>query len=92
MVSIKASSWHLVAHCPVCEQGDCLLLCTCPRCSRLLVMCEEDDTVFPDPRDLALTFTISTACPFCGGAELKAFAPADWKEIQHAGFEPGEYI
>lgn len=39
--------------CPVCEQGSSLVFLTCPHCSAIVLACEEEGSVFPEPCDLS---------------------------------------
>jgi hypothetical protein len=51
-MNIIAPVWKLRGLCPVCEQGNCLAFVSCTRCGHLLIVCEEEGSVFGDPRAL----------------------------------------
>lgn len=91
VVSIRPFTWRLPGPCRVCGQGDCLLLCVCPKCAALVVICEEDETTFPDLRNLQAALR-ADSCPSCRTVMLHDFVAADWKRAQAAGFKPGEYV
>ena len=82
--------------CPVCEQG-ALLFLTCPTCRKVVVACDEEGSLFPNPQDLekqadypcdAWISTV-TKCPAC--QTIQEFRLSSGEEIQQAGFRPGDY-
>jgi hypothetical protein len=83
--------------CPVCEQGSSLLFLACPGCGTVVLACDEDGTLFPDPKqlknqaDYSCDPWISTImkCPGCGA--VPEFRLASAEEIQKLGFEPKDY-
>jgi hypothetical protein len=83
--------------CPVCEQASSLLFLTCPACGKVILACDEDGSVFPDPKNLdqlasypcdPWVSTISL-CPHCG--TIQEFRLSSGKEIQTMGFTPRDY-
>jgi hypothetical protein len=59
------------------------------------VVCEEEGTVFADPRSLIPLsgLTAETVmCPGCNATMVADFEPADSSQIQAAGLKPGEYV
>jgi hypothetical protein len=91
-MDVREPLWRLTGLCPVCEQGSCLVLLSCPLCSRLVVFCEEEAAVFLDPRNLAKTSAVcSQRCPSCGETLLEQFVPATSAQIQALGLLPGDY-
>ncbi len=83
--------------CPVCEQGSSLVFLTCPQCAKLILACDEEGTVFPNPCDLSLQAawpcdvwqSTVTKCPHCLDVGEFAFATGD--QIQAAGVRQDEY-
>jgi hypothetical protein len=83
--------------CPVCEQGSSLLFLTCPACGKVIIACDEEGSVFPNPQDLGVPASypcdpwISTAtrCPGCGTVQEFRFSSGE--EIQQLGFSPTDY-
>ena len=88
--------WKLKIVCPVCEQGDTLTFLTCPNCKKIILACEEEGTLFPDPKNLnkhvAWLFeiwnTIKTRCPHCNTIDDFSFSKG--ADIQAIGFESEE--
>src|SRR5262245_7421718 len=94
MVEIDAPVWRLPRPCPGCGQGRCLAFVACPRCLRLAVRCEEEGTVFLDPRDLVGSRKgepATVVCPGCGEATADLFGMATDAVIRAAGFTREEY-
>jgi hypothetical protein len=60
----------------------------CQQCDALTVVCEEDGTIFPSPRDLS-QYASGAGCPHCGA--LGRLAEATGEQILAAGFDPSEY-
>jgi len=88
--------WKLKFICPVCEQGSSLTLLTCPSCGHVLAACDEDGTVFPDPRRLDIRDDAcdpwpseQMQCPKCGGSVHFTSSTAD--EIQAFGLSKDDY-
>lgn len=95
MVTITRAVWRRPDHCRVCGQGDALTFRACTKCGHLLLMCEEEGTVFLDPHRIdepSLVGTESGMCPTCRAVPLHDFGNAAWEQIQAAGFQPGEYV
>jgi hypothetical protein len=87
--------WRLKKPCPCCEQGG-LVFSTCPACGHVLLICEEQGTVFPETRDLSRdpigeVDDPSTVCPACHNVALSEFRDSTGDEVQQLGFHPGEY-
>lgn len=82
--------WKLRALCPVCEQGRCLVFVSCPRCSHLLLVCEEEGSVFGDPRTLEPQ-SFPPCCPACGQMNADNFPPASDVAIRENGFTVVDY-
>lgn len=83
--------------CPNCEQGSSLVLYACRACGNLIVACDEEGSIFPNPMDLSRHAQQSsdswsltgTQCPRCnniGGFEL-----ATGDDIQAFGIQVSEY-
>ena len=96
-MKIQNSKWHLNQYCPVCEQGNSLIFLTCPICKKIILACDEEGTVFPEPNDLKLKgswpcdvwYSTFTKCPHC--AVETDFKFSTGEEIQLAGFATDEY-
>jgi hypothetical protein len=92
-MEVKNPTWRLAGRCPACDQGT-LVFRVCPVCSLLLVICEDEGAVFPDPRNLREVFDYPRGdlCPSCGGVSLERFAAATDTQIQNWGLQAGEYV
>ena len=92
-MKIRTPTWRLRATCPACEQGGCLALLSCPACDRVVVRCEEESTVYLDPRNLvpAGGEAERLACPGCGKHRVAEFVLATDTTIRSAGFTPVDY-
>jgi hypothetical protein len=90
-MNIIAPVWKLRGLCPVCEQGDCLAFVSCTRCGHLLIVCEEEGSVFGDPRALEPHHGLSPSCPACGQSGAEDFPPASDLIIQENGFTVADY-
>ena len=70
---------------------------TCPSCGKVIIACDEEGTLFPNPKDLTLQANYScdpwistvTQCPQCATVQQFRFSTGD--EIQSIGFSPLEY-
>jgi hypothetical protein len=93
VVKIRTPTWRLRATCPVCEQGGCLALLSCPACDRVVAVCEEESAVYLDPRNLvpAGDGPERLACPGCGNRRVAEFVVATDTTIQSAGFTVVDY-
>jgi hypothetical protein len=93
-MEVRKPTWRLRGLCPVCGQGSCLALLECPACGRIVVACEEEGSVFLDPRNLlaaASDFSSSTSCPGCGQRQVTEFVPASDTAIRSGGFTIADY-
>jgi len=90
-MNITAPIWKLRKPCPVCEQGDCLAFVSCQQCGHLLIVCEEEGSVFGDPRALEPQQGFPTCCPTCGGMGVESFPPASDAAIREKGFTVADY-
>jgi endogenous inhibitor of DNA gyrase (YacG/DUF329 family) len=88
---VGAPIWTLKALCPICGQGSCLALVSCPECGRLAVVCDEEGSFFPEPRDLSKIAAASSACPTCARVSASSFIPASDVTIRAFGFSEIEY-
>jgi len=95
-MKIAEPKWKLNKICPVCEQGDALTFLACPKCGMVVLACEEEGTLFPDPTNLEKTAswscdvwqTTHTRCPHCN--EINDYRFPKGEEIQAIGFKPEE--
>jgi hypothetical protein len=60
----------------------------CLKCNAVAIVCEEDGTIFPAPRDLT-QYASGAGCPGCGA--LGQLTEATGDEILAAGFDASEY-
>jgi hypothetical protein len=92
-VHIRPPVWTLKKLCPVCGQGSCLVFVACPGCNHLAIECDEEGSIFLNPRDLSLaSHEPSTAlCPGCSSHLVASFPVATDASIQAAGFTVTEY-
>jgi hypothetical protein len=96
-MKIEKPKFTLKNACPNCGQGAALLFLTCPNCDAVIIACDEEGSVFPDPKDLAKQASWScnpwvstvTKCPHC--AKEGNFSFSTGKEIQNLGFTPHQY-
>ena len=80
--------------CPVCEQGSSLVFVACPACGWLALQCDEEGSVFLDPRERASRPTVdprTAACPGCGKYLVTAFEPATDSRIRADGFTAADF-
>lgn len=83
--------------CPFCQQRSSLLFLTCPTCGKVIIACDEDGTVYPNPPDLddhASTtcdpwISTTTLCPECRG--VHEFRYSTGEEIQQLGIAKEDY-
>lgn len=95
-MKITEPKWHLKIICPVCEQGEVLTFLACPKCKKMVLACEEEGTLFPDPKDLNNHASLSCEvwsstllrCPHCSA--INDFRFPKGEEIQAIGFKPEE--
>jgi hypothetical protein len=93
-VKVREPVWTMTRLCPVCEQGSCLAFVACPSCGRIIIRCEEEGSVFLDPRNLAsrsFARTDADVCPSCTGRSIAEFSPASDAAIRAAGFSTAEF-
>ena len=80
--------------CPICEQGSSLAFVACPGCGWLIVRCEEEGTIFPNPRSiegLRLGKPDVANCQGCGERPIAEFTYASDEAIRAGGFSPSDY-
>jgi hypothetical protein len=82
--------WTLNQLCPVCEQGSSLTFNTCKKCNELILICDEENTLFPNPKDLTKREGWIGTCPHCKVFYCLRFSTSE--EIQRLGFNVDEYI
>ena len=78
----------------MCEQGGCLALYACPACARVIVICDEEDSVFLDYKNLLASIVAEpalTLCPACGQRGIGEFVDATDTAIQSAGLTASDY-
>lgn len=92
-MEFRKPTWRLRALCPVCSQGSCLALVSCPTCSHLAVVCEEEGSVFLDPKTLAPASGTcdDLTCPSCAGPRVSEFATATDTRVQASGLTVADY-
>jgi hypothetical protein len=84
-------TWWLNKVCPVCRQGSSLSFSTCNNCKKVVLHCEEEGTLFPDPKNLKkfVSDEWNYSCPHC--KETGSLESSTSDEIQAFGFSVGEY-
>jgi Zn ribbon nucleic-acid-binding protein len=96
-MNISRPRFMLKGFCPVCEQGSSLLFLTCPVCAKVIIACDEEGTLFPNPKDLNQQadypcdpwISTITKCPQC--QTTQEFRLSSGEEIQECGFTPQDY-
>ena len=83
--------------CPVCEGQGELCFFACPTCSRLVLVCAEEFSVFAELRSADRQFYCEVndstcRCPGCGQTPITSFREATSEQILAAGFSPEEYV
>jgi hypothetical protein len=95
VANIKTSTWQRPELCPISHQGSALTSKSCPTCAGVILICEEEGSVFEDPHRLDLPSRLRAdvdQCPSCNNAALVAFQHATWEQVQKIGFSPGQYV
>ena len=95
-MKITEPKWKLSQLCPVCEQGDALIFLACSKCGKMVLACEEEGTLFPEPNDLnnhaswscEVRESTHLLCPHCN--VINDFRFPKGEEIQAIGFKPEE--
>ena len=83
--------------CPVCEGESELCFFACPSCSRLVLICAEEFSVFAELRSTerqvyGVIDDSACMCPGCGRVPVTSFREATTEQILAAGFSPGAYV
>lgn len=94
MAQIQPPTWRMRGLCPVCEQGSSLAFMACPLCARLVILCEEEGSVFLDPKSLLPLPGVdgsNALCPGCRQRRIAEFAPASDVTIRAQGFTAADY-
>jgi len=81
--------WALNKPCPRCGQGLSLSFNTCQKCKRIVLICTEEFSLFPDPKNLTRFEIWVDNCPTCNEECPWEFSNSE--EIQALGFKVGEY-
>ena len=80
----------------MCEQGKSLAFHRCQNCGVLVLICEEEGSVFTNPRQIEAppqsTRFSGEGCPQCGVTQIASFEPATPEQLVHAGYGEGEYV
>jgi hypothetical protein len=76
--------------CPHCGQGSSLVLVSCPACGRLALECDEEASIFDDPRNPSQPVPGETPCRGCGRVALADFIHASDEAIRAHGFSEEE--
>ena len=96
-MKINAPKFTLKQDCPICEQGESLIFLTCSKCNSIILACDEDGSLFPDPKNLEKQglwtcdplVTAKTKCPYC--EEVGFFSFSSGEEIKNLGFTSDQY-
>ncbi len=87
---VNRPSWTLRRPCPVCDQGQALLLVACPECEALALVCLEEGAVFAGVTDTDAAPPDAT-CGECGRHAIEEFEDATDEQIQRAGLTAADY-
>jgi hypothetical protein len=96
-MEIESPLWRLKnQRCYCCDGEGFLCFSACPHCSHVILVCDEVDTVYPNPKDLTQLYLgdfadPSFVCPECGEVPVYDFRDATSDEIQRLGFLAGDY-
>lgn len=97
-MEIKQPIWHLKKIvCPVCDGQGRLEFSACPNCHLIVLVCEEEGSVFIDLNIATLTnvfgniFNENLICPNCEKVEIQNFVNATSSQIRNLGFSEKEY-
>jgi rRNA maturation protein Nop10 len=85
-MEVRRPVWTLNKLCPVCGQGSCLVFVACPDCERLFLRCDEDGSVFANPRDLSDSPPDNSFRCGCGRLGVAGFPNASDDAIRAGGF------
>ena len=97
-MNIVPPTWSLRhERCPVCEGQGELCFFACPACSRLVLVCAEEFSVFAELRSTerqvyGVTDDPTCFCPGCGRVPVASFREASSEQILAVGFSPQEYV
>jgi hypothetical protein len=94
MARIRPPTWTKRGLCPVCQQGNSLAFMACPLCAKLIIVCEEEGSVFLNVRDPLPSPGLDAStdnCSGCGLTRIADFVPASDEAIQSHGFAPADY-
>ncbi len=70
---------------------------SCPSCLRVVLVCNEVGTTYPDPASLSFSSPDSSfdlhshSCPGCHRVPLSSFVPASSEQIRALGFAVSDY-
>ena len=83
--------WWLNKCCPICEQGSSLSFNTCSNCRKVVLHCDEDGSIFSNPKNLKelVSDEWNYNCPHC--KEQNSLESSTSEEIQALGFSAEEY-
>lgn len=90
---------YLKKLCPVCQQGMSLFPCYCPICNCIIVICDEEGTIFTDINNIIEENTLDqlfpydkeVMCPSCGKVPLVKFKDIEKENILKLGFHESEF-
>ena len=86
--------WTLKKICPVCEQGESLVLVACPHCETVSVVCDEEGTGYFNTSEITTDASVDPSkavCIKCGGVVLADFQVASSLQIEKAGLKQCDY-
>jgi hypothetical protein len=94
-MEIGTPIWHLKRICPICEQGSSLAFISCPNCGYLAIQCEEEGTIFINPKDISSSGASNRdlneiKCPKCD-SKLSEYKTATSQEIIGQGYSKKDY-
>lgn len=92
-MNVEDPRWTLKQPCPICGQGQSLALVTCPGCSALAAVCDEEGSVFFELAGSGLVGggREDMPCAACGKHRVQEFVPASDVAIRAAGIAHTDY-
>ena len=85
-MKIAAPSWFLKGKvCPCCGQGNPEFI-SCPNCEHIVLVCLENGTIFPEPKNMSFTMQPANLCMECSAVSFVSFSSATDKQLEKSGY------
>ncbi|MDN7133709.1 hypothetical protein JNO04_15290 [Halomonas sp. MC140] len=89
-MKIVAPSWFIKGKvCPCCGQGNPEFF-SCPSCGHIVLVCLENGTIFPEPRNMNTSMQSANLCIECRAVSFVNFKSATDEQLVKLGYA-GEY-